>query len=327
MPNAMNRKRAVAPQELFDLDSLSVTFDRSIETNGRGRSDDTYRPALGPLRYADAFDPSADVVLHRGRCEDLLASLPDRSVQLVVTSPPYNIGKSYERRTPLERYVEGQRAVIAEAARVVSPEGSICWQVGNHVDRGEVVPLDTILYPIFKSMGLRLRNRIVWHYEHGLHATKRFSGRYETILWFTKTDDYYFDLDPLRVPQKYPNKRYFRGPRVGELSGNPLGKNPGDVWVIPNVKWNHVEKTSHPCQFPIELVERLVLSMTRPGELVLDPYGGVGSAVVAAVLNGRRGAMAELLPEYVEIAETRLRAAERGELRTRPMTRPVYQPT
>ncbi|MGI8872026.1 MAG: DNA-methyltransferase [Candidatus Limnocylindria bacterium] len=281
---------------------------------------------MGPLKWTGTFDPAADVLLFEGRCEDLLASLPDGSVALAVTSPPYNIGKSYERRTSLDAYLEEQAKVIAEVVRVVKDGGSIAWQVGNHIDGGEVFPLDSVLYPIFKSHGLNLRNRIVWHFEHGLHASKRFSGRYETILWFTKGDRYHFDLDAVRVPQKYPNKRAFKGPNRGRLTGHPLGKNPGDLWIIPNVKSNHVEKTVHPCQFPVELIERLILPLTEPGDLVIDPYGGVGSAVVAAVLNNRRGAMAEIMPEYVEIARQRIAQAERGELRVRPMTRPVYQP-
>lgn len=291
--------------------------------NGR---DDTYRTAISALRRADHFRPDADVVLYSGRCQDLLTQIPAESMQLIVTSPPYNIGKSYERRTSLEQSIESQRAVITASWRVLADGGSICWQVGNHVDRGEVYPLDSLLYPIFKGMGLRLRNRIIWHFEHGLHASRRFSGRYETILWFTKGDAYYFDLEPVRIPQKYPTKKAFKGPKIGQLTSNPLGKNPGDLWIIPNVKHNHVEKTDHPCQFPIELVERLVLSMTRPGDWVLDPYGGVGSSVVAAVLNGRRGAMAETVPVYVETARQRLDLAERGLLRARPMSRAVYTP-
>jgi len=288
--------------------------------------DDTRRTAIGPLRHSDRFDPDADIVLHTGDCESLFASMPDRCVQLVVTSPPYNIGKSYERRISLDRYLEEQRAVIAQVVRVVADGGSICWQVGNHIDEGEVVPLDIVLYPVFKSVGLKLRNRIIWHFEHGLHASRRFSGRYETILWFTKGEPYWFDVDPVRVPQKYPNKKAFKGPNVGQLTGNPLGKNPGDLWVIPNVKANHVEKTAHPCQFPVELVERPVLAMSRPGDRVLDPFGGVGTTVLAAILNGRRGVMAELMPECVDIASQRIKLAEHGRLRVRPMTRPVYQP-
>ncbi len=262
-------------------------------------------------------------------CADNLAFMRPmraKSVQLIVTSPPYNIGKEYERRYGLDEYVRAQERVISECVRLLAPNGSICWQVGNHIQDGEVFPLDVVLYPLFKSHGLFLRNRIIWHFEHGLHCSKRLSGRHETILWFTKSNDYLFDLDAIRVPSKYPGKKYFKGPKVGQLSGNPLGKNPGDVWVIPNVKNNHVEKTVHPCQFPVELVERLVLSMTMPGDRVLDPYMGVGSSVVAAVKHGRFGLGCDVVPDYVDIAAERLSALRAGLLRTRPMNKPVYDP-
>ena len=143
----------------------------------------------------------------------------------------------------------------------------------------------------------------------GCTAPGRLSGRYETISWFTKGDDYTFDLDPIRVPSKYPGKRHFKGPNAGKLSGNPNGKNPGDVWIFPNVKSNHVEKTIHPCQFPVELVERLVLSMTEPGDAVLDPYMGVGTSVVAALMHDRKGYGCDVVSEYVEIAWERVRGA------------------
>lgn len=263
-------------------------------------------------------------------CSDNLAfmrPLPDDSFQLIVTSPPYNIGKEYEKRDSLESYLTSQSSVIAECVRLLSPRGSICWQVGNHVTKhGEVVPLDMMLYPVFKSYGLKLRNRIVWHFEHGLHCSKRLSGRHETILWFTKSDDYSFCVDPIRVPAKYPNKKAFKGPRRGELSGNPLGKNPGDVWIVPNVKSNHIEKTIHPCQFPVELIERLVLSLTDEGDSVLDPYMGVGSSIVAALMHGRRAFGCDIDPRYVEVAWERVHALRAGTLRTRPMGRPVYDP-
>ena len=247
-------------------------------------------------------------------------------VDLVVTSPPYNIGKIYERRTSLERYLEQQGQVIAECVRLLKPTGSICWQVGNWVRGSEIVPLDIALFPLFRELGLKCRNRIVWHFEHGLHCSRRLSGRHETVLWFTKGDSYFFDLNPIRVPQKYPSKRYFKGPKAGQLSGNPQGKNPGDVWVIPNVKHNHVEKTVHPCQFPVELVERLVLSMTPVGGLVLDPFAGVGTTAVAASLHNRDSVSIEIVQEYCRIAQQRINAVSLGTIRTRPMDRAVYQP-
>ncbi|WP_422003916.1 DNA-methyltransferase [Pyruvatibacter mobilis] len=264
------------------------------------------------------------------KCEDNLSfmrSLPDRSMKLIVTSPPYNIGKKYERRSSLDQYVAQQAAVIAECVRLLHDNGSICWQVGNHVQSGEIFPLDMVLYHIFKDHGLKLRNRIIWHFEHGLHCKNRLSGRHETIMWFTKTNDYTFNLDPIRVPAKYPKKKYYKGPKAGQLSGNPLGKNPGDVWIFPNVKNNHVEKTIHPCQFPVELVERLVLSLTDRDDWVLDPYMGVGSSAVAALKHDRQAYGCDVVREYVDIAWERIHLLRADLLRTRPMNKPVYDPT
>jgi adenine-specific DNA-methyltransferase len=275
---------------------------------------------------SSSFSTSEHIVVYPGDCLDLLKSIPDRSMQLVVTSPPYNLGKEYEKKLKLETYLEQQAVVIEQCVRVLSTRGSICWQVGNYVDRGAIVPLDAILYPVFAKLGLRMRNRIIWHFEHGLHCSNRFSGRYETIMWFTKSDDHIFNLDPVRVPQKYPGKKYFKGPNAGKYSSNPLGKNPGDIWIIPNVKSNHVEKTEHPCQFPVELIERLVLSMTNEGDWVLDPFLGTGTSIVAAVRHQRKAAGAETVSKYVDLARSRIEQELAGTLRTRPMNRPVYDP-
>ncbi len=287
------------------------------------------------------FEELHNTRLERADSLSFLRSIAAASVKLVVTSPPYNIGKKYGKSRDyqiaadgraslavgLQAYLAEQARTIAECVRVLHPHGSICWQIGNHIAKdGEVVPLDLVLYPLFKRHGLILRNRIVWHFEHGLHCASRFSGRYETVLWFTKSAEYTFNLDPVRTPSKYPAKRYFKGPKAGQLSCNPLGKNPSDVWIIPNVKFNHVEKTEHPCQFPVELVERLVLSMTDPGDVVVDPYMGVGSSIVAAIKHGRFGMGCDIQPEYVRIARERISAQNVGTLRTRPMGKPVYDP-
>jgi len=263
------------------------------------------------------------------KCMDNLKfmhGLEPESVKLIVTSPPYNIGKSYETRRTIEKYKETQAATIAEAVRLLHPEGSICWQVGNYIEHGEVIPLDILLYPLFANHNLRLRNRIVWTFGHGLHCQKRFSGRHETILWFTKSNNYTFNLDPVRVPSKYPNKKHFKGPNKGRLSSNPKGKNPSDVWDIPNVKANHVEKEDHPCQFPIGLIERLVLALTNKGDAVLDPYLGVGSSAIAAIMHGRRAFGCDAEQKYVDLAWRRIRDLRAGRLRVRPMNKPVYEP-
>lgn len=279
------------------------------------------------IKMSNTFSRNKRVVLFPGDCLECLKQIPNESIQLIVTSPPYNIGKEYEKKLRLESYLVQQTDVIRECVRALSPTGSICWQVGNYVKNGSIIPLDAILYPVFAEMGLQLRNRIIWHFEHGLHCSRRFSGRYETIIWFTKTNEFFFDLDPVRVPQKYPGKKYFKGPKAGMFSCNPLGKNPGDVWVIPNVKNNHVEKTDHPCQFPVELIERLVLSMTEENDWVFDPFVGTGTTIIAAIRHNRKGIGSEILPKYLRIAESRIKQELEGTLRTRPMNKPVYDPT
>ncbi len=294
------------------------------------------KPEVAPDNAALCLSAHAELPASAGQpvvaCEDNLAfmqRLEDARLQmnLIVTSPPYNLGKDYETKSSLDEYLHSQAEVIRRCVRLLHPKGSICWQVGNYVDNGEVIPLDVLLYPIFRAEGLKLRNRIVWHFGHGLHASKRLSGRYETINWWTSSDDYTWNLDPIRVPAKYPGKRHYKGPNAGQLSGNPKGKNPSDVWEFPNVKSNHPEKTIHPCQFPVELVERLVLAMTDEGDAVFDPYMGVGSSVVAALIHDRVAYGCDIVPEYVEIARQRVKQWQQGTLKTRPMGKPIYDPS
>lgn len=277
------------------------------------------------------FSKENSVTLAVKDCLAFLKTIPKNSAKLVITSPPYNIGKSYEReRSTIDEYVAAQQQVIDEAVRIVKPGGSICWQVGHYVNgHAQIIPIDMLLYPCFKKHekdGIYLRNRIIWHFEFGYNSQRRFSGRHEVVLWFTKGDDYKFNVDALRVPQKYPGKLGYQGPKKGKPTGNPKGKNPGDVWMFPNVKGKHIEKTSHPCQFPIELVDRFVEALTKPGDLVVDPYAGVGSTIAAAVLRKRRAAGCDLMTEYVQIARQRAKLAATGELKHRPRSRPIYQP-
>ena len=292
-----------------------------------------------PVVIADTYGDDNIITLHKGDSRTFLRTLPDGAIALVITSPPYNIGKSYERRQNITAYLAEQEEVISELVRVLEDSGSICWQTGNYVDEGEVFPLDVFYYHIFKKHGLKLRNRIIWHFEHGLHASKRFSGRYETILWFTKTDNYTFHLDPVRVPAKYPGKRHFKGPNIGQPSGNPLGKNPSDIWEIlyqewetciwdiPNVKANHIEKTIHPCQFPVELVERCVMALTNEGDRVLDPYCGVGSTLLAALMHDRRALGVDRDSKYISISTERVYQLYNGTLKTRPLGQPIHKPS
>lgn len=279
-----------------------------------------------------------------GEAKEQLTLLADESFKLIITSPPYNIGKEYERNEfeSIDQYLKSIGEIIDLLVQKVSMDGSICWQVGNYVKGGEIVPLDVLCYDFFKQRGMKLRNRIIWRFNFGLHSSRRFSGRYETLLWFTKSDQYTFNLDPIRVPQIYPGKRHStsKGPLAGLPSGNPLGKNPSDywefipsesfgnsnVWDIPNVKSNHPEKTIHPCQFPIELVERCILALTNEGDRVLDPFVGTGTTVIAAIKNLRNGCGIDRENKYLKIAEKRIRALAKGSLKIRPLGKPVHVP-
>ena len=271
---------------------------------------------------------------------------PDSSIKLIITSPPYNIGKEYETKTSLKQYFDEMRPIVSEIFRVLTDDGSVCWEVGNWVsdkEPKEVYPLDIYYYDLFESCNFILRNRIIWHFEHGLQCKNRFSGRYESILWFTKSDNYTFNLDDVRVPSIYPGKKSFKGENKGKLSGNPKGKNPSDLWTatlnrlnkdweaqvwdIPNVKANHPEKTIHPCQFPVELVERCVLALTNKNDIVYDPFAGVGSTLIAALKNGRRAQGTELVQEYIEEGLKRIKLLEKDVLKTRSIYENIYTPT
>ncbi|NUQ44158.1 MAG: site-specific DNA-methyltransferase [Calditrichaceae bacterium] len=277
-----------------------------------------------------------------GDASNILNKYLDMKFDLVITSPPYNIGKEYEKKKEIEDYLAEQEEIIEKIVNLLSERGSICWQVGNFIDnkKKEIFPLDIFYYNIFKKYNLILKNRIIWHFGHGLHASTRFSGRYETILWFTKSEnEYIFNLDPVRVDSKYPAKKHFKGPNKGKYSSNPKGKNPSDVWSItlsdwekeiweiPNVKANHREKTEHPCQYPIELVERCILALTDEGSWILDPFAGVGSTLLAAYKNKRNALGIELQKKYLEIGLERLELLKNNQLRYRPINKPIYDHT
>ncbi|MGZ9811532.1 DNA-methyltransferase [Pseudoroseicyclus sp. H15] len=280
-----------------------------------------------PVFARDAAASGEPFVIYNGDCRNLISAMRPESVDLILSSPPYFMGKSYDRSVRLEDFISDHQSLAPELVRILKLSGNLAWQVGNYVFNGELTPLDFVAHGVFSNQAdLKLRNRIVWTFGHGAHAQKRFSGRHETVLWYSKGNEITFNLDEVRVPQKYPGKRHYKGPKKGQWSGNPLGKNPGDVWDIPNVKANHVEKTAHPCQFPVALAERLIRALTQNNQLVFDPFCGVASSGVGAAISNRRFIGAELDPSYCNIAESRWRSAQANELAIRPLERPVAQP-
>lgn len=278
------------------------------------------------------YNKNSSMTLYNGDCLSLLKEIPDETIDLIITSPPYCMKKAYENPSDdINTFKETHNRIFDDIYRILKPGGSICWQVGYHVNDASIIPLDYLIYNIFTEKNeklkypLVLRNRIIWTFGHGLNSTQRFSGRHETILWFTKGEKYEFNLDSVRVPQKYPGKRYYKGDRKGELSGNPLGKNPSDVWDIPNVKANHIEKTDHPCQFPVVIPQRLIKALTSEKDVVLDPFMGSGTTALAALLEDRKFIGSEIQIDYYDISKNRVLDALKGIIKVRE-DKPVMLP-
>ena len=273
------------------------------------------------------FD-EAQYVVHHGDWRELLDVIPSDSVDLTITSPPYCIGKSYDESTTVDAFRKEHTDIIPRIVDVTKPGGNICWQVGYHVKNAALTPLDFIVHEIFSSIpDVTLRNRIIWTFNSGLHCTRRLSGRHEVVLWYSIGDDYHFDIDPIRLPQIYPGKKHHKGEKRGQYSGNPLGKNPGDVWEIPQVKASSVEKTEHPCQFPIGLVQGLIRALSPKEGLVLDPFLGSGTTGAAAAIESRRFVGSEVNEDFHRISLERVAAAIDGNLQYRPYGKPVQPPS
>ena len=242
-----------------------------------------------------------------------LGKMKSGSYNLIMSSPPYNIGKSYEKRVSMDDYAAWMEQVATELIRVLRDDGAICWQVGNYIENGEVFPLDHLFYKIFcQQFGLKLRKRIIWSFGHGLHCTRRFSGRHETILYMTKSDQYTYCCDPLAPAD------------IREVVERDWDN---EIWEIVNVKSNHPEKgASHPCQFPVEMVERCLLMLTKPGDAVLDPFCGVGSTLIACERWNRIGTGIDKEKSHCIEAADRIKKLHAGTLKTRPMTKKIHEP-
>jgi adenine-specific DNA-methyltransferase len=241
---------------------------------------------------------------------DVLRDMPAESVDLTVTSPPYNIGKQYEQPLPIGEYLEWCARWMAELYRVTKPAGAFWLNLGyvEVPSKGRAVPLP---YLLWDRSPFYLHQEIVWHYGAGVAARRAFSPRNEKWLWYLKDPEQYtFNLDAVRDPNvKYPSQK-----KNGKLKCNPLGKNPGDVWIVPKVTSGagraSKERTPHPAQFPIAVITRIIRATSREGDLVLDPFVGSGSTLVAAILTKRRCVGIEIRPDYCAIAERRIRSAQ-----------------
>lgn len=228
------------------------------------------------------------------KCGDaisLLKELPDSSINLIVADPPYNLGKDYGNNHDLkgfDDYLEFTRQWTSEAKRVLKDDGSMYVFMG--------VRFISYLYDILdREQELFFNSWVVWHYTQGLGKTKGYSPRHDDILVFNKTKNFKFNLDDVRVPQKYYRAR-----------NNMRGANPGDVWKFSHVHYSNPNRQNHPTQKPEGLIERMILASSDRGDTVLDPFSGSGTTLRVCQQLGRKGVGFELNPEYVEMTKARL---------------------
>ena len=246
------------------------------------------------------------VVIYQRDCLEAMQKLPSDIIDLTITSPPYNIGKEYENKTELNKYVEWCVQWISEIYRISKPNAAFWLNVGylSHPGVAKCLPIP---YLLWDKVPFFLIQEIVWHYGAGVASRKNFSPRNEKFLWYVKnSQDYVFNLDDVRDPNvKYPNQR-----KNGKLKCNPLGKNPTDVWEFPKVtsgaKRSSAERTSHPAQFPAAVINRIVLASSAPNAIVLDPFLGSGTTAEVALCAGRISLGFELRSDYMEIIDRRL---------------------
>jgi adenine-specific DNA-methyltransferase len=246
-------------------------------------------------------------------CGDTLrlqAALGSALFHAVITSPPYNIGKEYESIRTLNDYVDWSVKWISGASNLLVPDGALLLNLGYVAveNQGRAVPIP---YLLWDKIPLFLNQEIVWNYSAGVACKKYLSPRNEKVLWYVKNSEQYtFNLDSIRDPNvKYPNSK-----KNGKLRVNTLGKNPSDVWEIAKVTTGYnrssAERTPHPCQFPMDLIDRLVLGFTNEHDVVFDPFVGSGTTFESCIKNNRRCIGFEIKPEYCEIAKKRIQAAE-----------------
>jgi adenine-specific DNA-methyltransferase len=263
--------------------------------------------------FGETFYSAPGFLLYRGDCHDFLKALAGigQRVDLIVTSPPYNIGKEYEAALPVDQYVEWCRSWLTAVWDVTACNGAFWLNLGylEVPGRGLCVPIP---YLLWNASPFYLVQEIVWNYGAGVSSKRRLSPRNEKWLFYVRDrSEYTFNLDEIRDPNvKYPDQK-----RNGRFRCNPLGKNPTDVWSFPKVttgeKRKSRERTIHPAQFPLAVVERIVRVSSNPSDIVIDPFSGSGSTGIAAASLGRLYVGCEISRRYCTLAAERFEAFQR----------------
>lgn len=281
-------KTASIPNRNLQHENQSPDFETMVESCGT------------PARRGENW------AIYHGDCLDLIGKLPTGSTKLTVTSPPYNIGKEYETKMDLADYIAWCETWINLIHEATAENGAFWLNLG-YVEVPEVGRAVPLPYLLWDKIPFYLVQEIVWNYGAGVASKKAFSPRNEKFLWYVKdADNKVFNLDDVRDKNvKYPNQM-----KNGKLRCNPLGKNPSDVWQFPKVTSGRdrssAERTPHPAQFPVAVIDRIIRACSREGDTIIDPFVGSGSTLEAAICAGRSAIGFEIRADYVNLAAERL---------------------
>ena len=226
-----------------------------------------------------------------GNALDLFKSIGTSTIDVIIADPPYNLNKDYGNDSDTKSfvgYINFTKEWTAEAKRVLKPTGTVYVFMGFR--------FISYLYQILEQeCYLNFNNWICWFYTQGIGKKKGFSPRHDDILMFTKTEKFTFNLDDVRVPQKF-----YRS------INNMRGANPGDVWEFSHIHFCQENRQNHPSQKPEGLIERMVLASSNEGDMILDPFSGSGTTLRVCQQLNRNCIGFELNPDYVEMTKKRL---------------------
>jgi len=257
-------------------------------------------------RLGKPYFSSPNCLIYNMDCIEGMTALQKGVINLAITSPPYNIGKEYESTMEIEEYIQWCSTWLQQVARLITDNGAFWLNLGYIPisDRGKAIPIP---YLLWDKVPMFLQQEVVWNYGAGVAGKRFFSPRNEKFLWYLQnSDSYTFNLDQIRDPNvKYPNQK-----KNGKIKVNPIGKNPSDVWEFPKVTSGagraSKERTPHPAQFPIAVIDRIILGCSNSNDLIMDPFLGSGTTAAVAIRRGRYCVGFEIRKDYCDIACERL---------------------
>ena len=263
-------------------------YNHALMSINKMRKDDNLKQKTA----SDFSEPDQAVILHEIKdCCDFLKTIPDNSIQLICIDPPYNL--ELAGWDVYENYIEWASKWIDEAYRVLSKSGSMVIFGGIQFRDAKTGDLIDIIHHVRHKTKFKLINTIIWHYKNGMSAHRYFANRHEEAIWLAKTNDYYFDLDAVRVPYSEEDLKLALKDKRLNPENTRKGKNPTNVWDISRLNGNSKERVGHPTQKPVEIIDRFVKALSYPGSIVLDFFAGSGTIGRACIENGRHCLMCD----------------------------------